>query len=75
MLGGPAVFIISLVDISLAKTVVPTTLAGIVVPATFVWGYKVKNIRKEQAGAELGQAQLLTGIFLYFDYHLFYYID
>ena len=36
MLGGTAVFIISLVDITLAKTVVPTTLAGIVVPATFV---------------------------------------
>ena len=47
MLGGTAVFIISLVDITLAKTVVPTTLAGIVVPATFVWGYKVKKIRKE----------------------------
>ena len=36
MLGGTAVFIISLVDITLAKTVVPTTLPGIVVPATFV---------------------------------------
>ena len=43
MLGGTAVFIISLVDVTLAKTVVPTTLAGIVVPATFVWGYKVKK--------------------------------
>ena len=47
MLGGTAVFIISLVDVTLAKTVVPTTLAGIVVPATFVCGYKVKKIRKE----------------------------
>ena len=47
MLVGTVVPIISLVDITLAKTVVPTTLAGIVVPATFVWGYKVKKIMKE----------------------------
>ena len=36
MLVGTAVPIISLVDITLAKTIVPTTLSGIVVPATFV---------------------------------------
>ena len=36
MFGGTAVFIISLVDVTLAKTIVPTTFAGIVVPATFV---------------------------------------
>ena len=29
----------------------------------------------KQAGAELGQAQLLTGIWLYFDSHLLHYID
>ena len=36
MLVGTVVPIISLVDITLAKTVVPTTLAAIVVPVTFV---------------------------------------
>ena len=36
MLVGTAVPIISLVDITLAKTVFPTTLTGIVVPSTFV---------------------------------------
>ena len=30
---------------------------------------------EEQAGAELGQAQLPTGIWLSFDYHLMHYID
>ena len=29
----------------------------------------------EQAGAELGQAQVPTGIWLYCDYHLLPYID
>ena len=36
MLVGTVVPIISLVDITLAKTIVATTLAGIVVPVTFV---------------------------------------
>ena len=31
--------------------------------------------RKKQAGAELGQAQLPTGTWLYCDYHLLMYID
>ena len=35
MLVGTAVPMISLVDITLFKTVVPTTLAGIVVPANW----------------------------------------
>ena len=33
------------------------------------------NKKDKQAGAELGQAQLPTGICLYFDYHLLHYID
>ena len=36
------------------------------------WGWV---LTKKQAGAELGQAQLPTGICLYFDYHLFHCID
>ena len=36
MLVGTAVPMISLVDITLYNSLVPTTLAGIVVPATFV---------------------------------------
>ena len=35
----------------------------------------IEQMKLKQAGAELGQAQLPTGIWLYCDYHLLPYID